>query len=162
MAVNSRKVEDLLPTTQKKWYAFEKAFQEKYPEADIFFSSGYRDEAYQNGLFAIGRTKAGQPCRCGGRVRKIGTCKTHPMGLPVTNARGGESDHQYRIAVDMAILVNKQLTWDEKWFTRAGEMAEKYGFRWSGRWKGSLRETAHIADADFVVNRKTKTLEKVK
>ncbi len=158
--VNSRKVEDLLPSTQKKWLAFEKAFQAKYPEADVFPTSTFRDDASQNALFAIGRTKAGAKCRCGGKINQIGKCKKHPMGLVVTNARGGDSEHQYKIAIDMGILVNKQLTWEEKWFTRAGEMAEKFGFRWSGRWKGALRETAHISEADFKVDKVKKVLVK--
>lgn len=153
--VNSRNLDDLLPSTKAKWMKLEAEFQKTYPEADLFPTSTFRDNESQNSLYAEGRTKAGQPCTCGGKVRKIGTCRTHPLGRTCTSAKGGESEHQYRIAIDGGIMVSKKLVWDEKWFTRFGVMAEKHGFRWSGRWKGAMQEMAHIADADFVMDKAT-------
>lgn len=91
---------------------------------DILVISTYRDNDYQNWLYAQGRTAAG----------KI-----------VTNAKAGQSMHNHRLAVDFCIMHGKQCDWDniEK-FTRAGLVAEKFGLVWAGRWNGKLKELGHV------------------
>ena len=84
----------------------------------------YRSPAEQDALYAQGRTTPG----------KI-----------VTNARGGDSFHQYRVAYDCVPLVNGKPAWnDPKLYRQVGLLGEKAGLVWSGRWTGPLRETAHF------------------
>lgn len=146
----SRNLDDLLPSTKTKFLAFQADFNKTYASqgAELSESCTLRTPEEQNGLYAIGRSVMGSPCKC--LMKKVtGKCSKHPFGLPVTNAKAWESEHQYKIAIDMLIIVHGKVTWDDAWYTKAGQMAEKHGFRWSGRWTGSLRETAHIGDADY-------------
>jgi peptidoglycan L-alanyl-D-glutamate endopeptidase CwlK len=120
--INSRKLEDLLPKV--------KAMAERFIEEcdkqgiDVLITSTYRDNESQNALYNQGRTTPG----------KI-----------VTNAKAGQSYHNYRCALDFVPLVNGKPNWnDTKLFTKCGVIAESCGFSWSGRWKGKLRELAHV------------------
>ena len=88
----------------------------------MFVISTYRDKEYQDFIFAQGRTRRGQI---------------------VTNAKGGESEHNHRNAFDFAIKVNGHITWnDYRLYERAGEIAEGMGLKWGGRFK--LRDFGHI------------------
>lgn len=74
--------------------------------------------------------------------------RTEP-GKIVTNARGGESWHNFGRALDFVPLRAGKPVWGtsgDDWalWERAGLLAEKHGFEWSGRWRGSLREVGHI------------------
>lgn len=85
-------------------------------------TDGYRTWAEQNALFAK-RPK-------------------------VTNARGGESNHNYACAADCTFLVNGKPSWDGNlpWETY-GRIAEKHGFFWGGRWtyeKDGIHDKPHI------------------
>jgi len=53
----------------------------------------------------------------------------------VTNARGGESFHNYRIAFDAAPVDDKgNIDWNDKeLFTKMGEIGETIGLEWGGR-----------------------------
>ena len=85
---------------------------------------GFRTFAEQNALYAQGRTQPG----------KI-----------VTNARGGESYHNYGLAVDLVPTVNGRPTWNApaKTWEAMGRAGEKQGLEWGGRWKG-LVDTPHF------------------
>lgn len=75
---------------------------------------GFRSFAEQDALYAQGRTKP---------------------GAIVTNARGGDSFHNYGVACDIVFVVNGRPSWDSKhpWKT-LGTVGEKYGLEWGGRW----------------------------
>lgn len=84
----------------------------------------YRSAEEQDALFASGRTVPG------------------PI---LTNARGGESSHQKRIAWDAVPTQNGKPLWsDEQKFAVMGEVAEELGIKWAGRWRGKLREMCHF------------------
>ena len=85
---------------------------------------GLRTFAEQNALYAQGRTQPG----------KI-----------VTNARGGESYHNYGLAVDLVPTVNGRPTWSApaKTWEAMGRAGEKQGLEWGGRWQG-LVDTPHF------------------
>lgn len=91
-------------------------------------TSTYRDHATQDALYAQGRTKPGRK---------------------VTNARGGQSWHNYRLAYDIYPLVNGKPVWgatkpDEiALWTKVGELGEAQGLEWAGRWK-TFREFPHF------------------
>lgn len=118
--LNSRKLEDLHPAVEN----LARAFVVKCAAAgvDVLITSTYRDHASQAALFAQGRTAPG----------KI-----------VTNARPGQSWHNWRCAFDFVPLVNGKAQWnDAATFERCGRIAEAVGLEWAGRWK-RFRELAH-------------------
>ena len=119
--INSRKIEDLHPYVAKLCRAFVAAC--KKDGIDILITSTWRDNESQNALFAQGRTKPG----------KI-----------VTNARGGSSFHNYKLAFDFVPIVNGKAQWnDVRTFKRAGEIGKQVGLDWAGDWK-NFKEFAHL------------------
>ena len=72
---------------------------------------GYRTFAEQDELYAQGRTKS---------------------GIKVTNAKGGQSLHNYGLAVDiMGILNNKKLINPTN---EVVKISKKYNLEWGGEW----------------------------
>jgi len=121
--INSRKIEDLIPVVQKKVIAFKELCDAD--GIDLLITATYRDHESQNALYAQGRTTNG------------------PI---VTNARGGQSMHNFRCAVDVVPLRNGKPIWttqDPVW-ARVGALGEAAGLDWSGRWQGKLKEMAHF------------------
>lgn len=54
----------------------------------------------------------------------------------VTNARGGESWHNYGLAIDVVPLIGGKAAWDRKdIYEEIGTIGESLGFEWGGRWK---------------------------
>lgn len=80
----------------------------------------FRSFKDQNDLYAKGRTRPGKV---------------------VTQARGGESFHNYGVAADLAFYNDQgQITWPEtgdyaKLWTRYGERAKEQGLTWGGDWR---------------------------
>lgn len=61
-----------------------------------------RTWAEQDSLYAMGRTTPSTiACVHGGVARPVGTCTEHPLGATVTNAKGGQSWHNYMLALDV-------------------------------------------------------------
>ena len=123
--INSRKIEDLHPKVQplaKQWK--ERCDKELGPGITVLITSTYRDNASQDALYAIGRTVTGKK---------------------VTNAKAGQSFHNYRVALDFVPCIHGKPLWNRlDLFEKAGVIAESLGFTWAGRWKGKFRESAHI------------------
>lgn len=118
--INSRDINDLHPLVA----AMARVFVDECRKEgiDALITSTKRDNESQDALYAQGRTLPG----------KI-----------VTNARGGESFHNYGCAFDFVPLVNGKAQWnDTALFVRCGEIAERVGLEWAGRWK-RFREMAH-------------------
>jgi peptidoglycan L-alanyl-D-glutamate endopeptidase CwlK len=92
---------------------------------DLLITSTYRDHEAQNELYAQGRTKPG----------KI-----------VTNARGGQSWHNWKCALDVVPLRNGKPVWDsnDPVWRQVGALGEQVGLEWAGRWTGKLKEMAHF------------------
>ena len=96
------------------------------------FSHTLRTFAEQNALYAIGRTKPG----------KI-----------VTNAKGGQSYHNYGLAIDIVLIQDKDgngtfetASWDDRLDADGDGRADwmevvaifkRYGWEWGGDWKFS-------------------------
>jgi peptidoglycan L-alanyl-D-glutamate endopeptidase CwlK len=119
--IESRKLEDLTPETEKKC----RAFIEKCREAgiDLLITSTYRDKEKQDALYAQGRNG-------------------HP-GKIVTNARGGQSFHNYKVAFDFVPIVHGKAQYaDIATFKRCGAIAKSVGLEWAGDWK-TFKEYAH-------------------
>jgi peptidoglycan L-alanyl-D-glutamate endopeptidase CwlK len=53
----------------------------------------------------------------------------------VTKAKGGQSNHNYGLAVDLGFVIDGEITWDEKYYKLIGKWADIVGLEWGGRWK---------------------------
>jgi len=102
---------------------YEEICQALNGRAECRFSFTLRTFAEQNELFAQGRTKP---------------------GAIVTRARGGQSWHNYGLAVDIVLLVGGKASWDIKTdFDKDGrsdwmevvDIFKRYGWEWGGDWK---------------------------
>lgn len=90
---------------------------------DIIITSTYRDLESQAALYAQGRTT---------------------KGSIVTNAKAGQSFHNYRVAFDFVPIVGGKCVWnDAGMFTKCGRIAEAIGLEWAGSWSGKFKEAAH-------------------
>lgn len=114
---------------------------------DVLVVSTLRDAEAQNLLYAQGRTRA--------QLDRAGLTGVDPRpGLIVTNARGGESIHNYGLAWDAVPLRNGKPIWqdvaapDRAVWMALGRIAEACGISWSGRWTGKLRELGHFQFTD--------------
>ncbi len=122
----SRDVKDLEPAVQWRAHALLKAAKDA--GIDLIITSTYRSNEEQAALYAQGRTKP---------------------GLVVTNARPGESWHNWRCAFDVVPIRNGKAVWnttgpDGDLWRKVGELGESVGLEWAGRWTGKLREMAHF------------------
>jgi hypothetical protein len=59
-----------------------------------------------------------------------------------TNAIGGESFHNYGLAVDIVTIAGKDLVWIPS--HKVVEIFKKYGFEWGGDWKGKKKDNPHF------------------
>jgi peptidoglycan L-alanyl-D-glutamate endopeptidase CwlK len=120
--ISSRNLDDLHPHV--------KALAQKLISAcevrgiDLLVTSTYRDKEAQTTLWQKGRSIP---------------------GAIVTNARTGESFHNYRLALDFCPLEQGKCDWgDSSTFMKIGMLAETLGMEWAGRWTGAQREIAHV------------------
>lgn len=72
--------------------------------------------------------------------------RTRP-GPKVTNARPGNSYHNFGRACDCAFMVDGKLVWDGPW-ERYGEIAKQSGLAWGGDFK-SFPDKPHIENQDI-------------
>ena len=118
--ITSRNLTDLHPKVKKLAQAFKDACKAQGIEILIYCT--YRDNEAQNALYAQGRTVKG----------KI-----------ITNAKGGDSFHNYRLAFDFVPTIGGKPLWnDSAMYKRCGAIAKSVGLEWAGDWV-SLKETAH-------------------
>ncbi|MBC1801136.1 M15 family metallopeptidase [Listeria booriae] len=86
----------------------------------------FRSKAEQDALYAQGRTKPGQI---------------------VTNAKGGQSNHNYGVAVDLCLYTDdgKNVVWEttSKRWLRVVAIAKSVGFKWGGDWT-SFKDYPHF------------------
>lgn len=116
----SRNIDDLLPTVADRCRKFIQACDDV--GIDVIITSTYRSIEEQDKLYRQGRSIPGNR---------------------VTNAKGGDSFHNWRVAFDFAPLKNGKIDWDDTdLFKRCGEIAEACGLEWGGRWK-SFKDYPH-------------------
>lgn len=135
--LNSRKIEDLHPHVQKLCHKFMEQCQAAGIE--VLITSTYRDNESQAELYAQGRTKPGHI---------------------VTNAKPGQSWHNWRVAFDVVPLRHGKPVWstagngidndptdddtdDLELWQRIGEIGRFVGLEWAGDWK-TFREFPHF------------------
>ena len=120
--INSRSLDELIPQAKERVEKFIALCKEH--NIDILVTSTYRDAESQNALYAQGRTAPG----------KI-----------VTNAKAGDSWHNWRCAVDVVPLVNGKPDWDGSHpvWAEIGRLGKEAGLEWAGEWH-SFKELAHF------------------
>ena len=122
---NSRSLDDLLPPVRARAQAFLDACKQE--GIDLLVTSTFRDLESQAALYAQGRTTPGKR---------------------VTNAKAGQSYHNWRVAFDVVPMRDGKPVWnttgaDGKLWERIGQLGEAVGLEWAGRWK-TFREYAHF------------------
>jgi len=120
--INSRSLDELTPPAKGRVEQFLQLCKEN--DIDLLVTSTYRDHESQQALYEQGRTTAGKV---------------------VTNAKAGDSWHNWRCAIDVVPLINGKPNWDgsDPVWTKIGELGEQAGLEWAGRWK-TFKELAHF------------------
>jgi peptidoglycan L-alanyl-D-glutamate endopeptidase CwlK len=118
----SRKLSDLAPGYMSRFVQWLDAC--KSQGLDLLVTSTLRTMAEQDALYAIGRTKPGKR---------------------VTNAKAGQSAHNYGLALDFVPIVDGKPEWSGKHshWQMAGSLAPTYGLEWAGTWT-RFRELPHV------------------
>ena len=118
---SEKRLEKVHPELNKRIRNLITAFAERGTQVEVV--QGLRTFAEQDALFAQGRTKPG------------------PV---VTNARGGQSNHNYGLAVDLCPFVNGKPDFSaNSTFVAIGAEAVKLGMEWGGNWK-KLIDKPHV------------------
>lgn len=105
--INSRSLDDLHPAAKKRAVAFIEAARRA--GIDLIVTSTYRDHEAQDALFAQ-------------RPR-------------VTKAKGGQSWHNWRCALDVVPVVGGKAVWNNSaLWQQIGALGEAAGLEWGGRW----------------------------
>ena len=112
--INSRLISDLKPEVATLCRAFIAKCREQGIE--LIITSTFRDVEAQDAIFAQGRTKPG---------RKI------------TNCKGGNSMHNYRVAFDFVPLNAKGAPeWNDRdLWAKCGKVARDRKIEWGGDWE---------------------------
>ena len=120
--INSRSLDDLIPPAKERVERFLSLCKDN--DIDLLVTSTYRDNESQQALYEQGRTTAGKV---------------------VTNAKAGDSWHNWRCAVDVVPMVNGKPNWDglHPVWDQIGKLGEQAGLEWAGRWR-SFKELAHF------------------
>ena len=118
-------IDSLLPKVQPVFSKCLDALQKHFQEQGVTckYISGTRTWAEQDALYSIGRTKPGPP---------------------VTKAKGGESNHNFGIAVDVGLFTadGKYLE-DSPLYSRIGRVVAFFPeLEWGGAWK--FQDEPHI------------------
>jgi peptidoglycan L-alanyl-D-glutamate endopeptidase CwlK len=127
--------------------------------AKIRITDGLRTHEEQTKLYALGRTI----------VNPVGKTLKKPMGNKVTNAKAGESNHNYGFAVDICLIINNKVAswdiakdWDNDqvadWYECVKIFAKK-GWEWGGNWK-NFKDFPHFEKKGFNNWRKLKLMKK--
>lgn len=88
----------------------------------IIVTSGTRTYAEQDALYAQGRSTPGSV---------------------VTNAKGGQSNHNFGVAFDVTIFDGAKPVWDSPMYKHVGALGESFGLQWGGRWT-TIQDEPHF------------------
>ena len=121
--INSRELTELHPRVAA--LALRLIEESKKQGIDLLITSTYRDIESQNALYRIGRN-----------IKGAGVTKNRPMGNIVTNASGGQSFHNWRVAFDFVPIVAGKAMWNNlAIFKTVGAIGKSLGLEWAGDWK---------------------------
>ena len=116
----NNRIERLHPDVKQYAYAFVNRIQAELGKT-VRVSSGLRTYSEQDALYAQGRTTSGNR---------------------VTNARGGQSYHNFGLAIDIVEINGRQANWNGPWeeFARIGQ---SMGWEWGGNFS-SIVDKPHF------------------
>lgn len=132
-AITLKRIETLHPSLREEAFAMYKEICEALTGRAICrFTHTLRTIKEQDALFAQGRTAPGKK---------------------VTNARGGQSFHNYGLAFDICLVIDgKEASWDmtkdfdgdrvSDWM-EVVRIAKKYGWEWGGDW-AKFKDAPHF------------------
>lgn len=126
--MSSRSLDDLHPEVRPLVDAFLSAC--KAAGADILVTCSRRSNDEQTALWNQGRTTPGHI---------------------VTNAKAGQSAHNYGLAIDVVPMVNGKPDWhgaDPVWQT-IGKLGQAAGLTWLGASDSKFKEMAHFEHPDW-------------
>ncbi|ESQ86610.1 hypothetical protein ABAC460_23140 [Asticcacaulis sp. AC460] len=123
--INTRDIAALHPIVAAKARAFLESCNAQGIE--LLVTSTYRDHDSQDALYAQGRSRPGKK---------------------VTNAKGGQSFHNWRVAFDVVPLRLGKPVWgtaceDRRLWLRIGAIGKAHGLDWAGDWT-RFREYPHF------------------
>jgi RHS repeat-associated protein len=110
------RISSLHPDVQDQMKSFILMAKLRYG-VDLRIVQAFRTVEEQDKLYAQGRTTPGSK---------------------VTNAKGGYSNHNFGLAIDVAPAENGKINWESKNYDLIGRIGEKRGLEWGGRWKTIL------------------------
>lgn len=108
--------------------AYNEACQKTPANVHPYVVQGLRTFEESDALYALGRTK----------VNPDGKTAKKPKGNIVTNAKAGQSYHNYGLAFDIGILVDGKDVWTMNPIVT--EVFKAHGFEWGGDFKTLLDE----------------------
>jgi len=151
-AVSIKRIDKLHPTIRKEVKAIYNEILKR--NVAIRFTDTLRTFPEQTALYSKGRTKSG----------KI-----------VTNAKAGESYHNYGLALDFCLLLNggKQVSWDrnkdtdddnKKDWNEVVAVFKHYGWQWGGDWTNfkdypHFQKTFNLSTAELLKKHKSKDVD---
>jgi RHS repeat-associated protein len=112
--VTDRRISELDPRVQQPAREFINDTQD-WTGVKLRVNEGYRSAAEQDKYYAQGRTTPGSV---------------------ITNAKGGQSYHNYGKAIDVVIMTNGQPDWSKPITRDIAAQGKQQGFEWGGDWKG--------------------------
>ena len=115
------KIQTLHPLLRAKASKFVNAVEKRLGKR-IKITDGLRTFADQNKLYAQGRTTAGNK---------------------VTNAKGGQSYHNYGLAFDCYNTKNGSVDFSKAISPEVAKIGQEFGLEWGGNWK-SLKDFPHF------------------
>lgn len=145
----SRDINDLLPPVRARAMELNQLCDDAFSGSAITTAivCTYRDPREQAALSAQGR---GTLVEVNAARKIIGLAPIVAVENKIrTNARPGDSTHEYRCAIDLLAFEAGRLIHhsDHPVYRTIGELGESVGLDWSGRWKrrpGQVVEAAHF------------------
>lgn len=117
----TRDINDLLPKVKKMAMDFQA--KAKLAGIDFVITSVYRSTEEQNAIYAQGRTKP---------------------GAIVTNAKGGQSFHNWKVAFDIVPVIAGKAIWnDNALWSKLGQIGSSVGLEWGGSWS-NFKDLPHF------------------
>jgi len=107
----TRDINELHPTVRRGAQEF--LARAKAAGLNVMITETFRTRVYQDSLYAKGRTAP---------------------GAIVTNLRGGQSMHEFRVAFDICKNVKGQEYADIEFFNKCGKIWQGLGGEWGGSW----------------------------
>lgn len=131
--ITQKRIQTLHPSVREEVKAIIQACDKALTgRAKVRITQSFRSIEEQENLYAFGRTKPGKK---------------------VTNAKAGQSIHNYGLAVDICLMIDgKTASWDTAKDWDNDEVADwyecikifaKYGWNWGGNWK-TFKDLPHF------------------